>query len=66
MGEEERREILNKLNLLAEKHGIENILVVISWAYGENLIVPKNVTALISISFPVFTEKGKEWIKHKE
>jgi len=65
--EKERRiDILNKLNLLGEKHGIKNILAVMIWAYKENLIVPKDVPALIYISFPVFTKKGEEWIKHKE
>ena len=61
-----RREILNTLNLLAEKHGIENILAVVSWAYKENLIVPKSATALIFISFPVFTDKGRKWLEKQK
>ena len=73
MGEEEkiklilekgrRKEILNKFNLLAGKHGVENILEVMRWAYGENLIIPKSVTGLSSVSFPVLTERGIKWIE---
>ena len=66
MGKEERREILNELNLMAEKHGIENILAVMSWAYKENLILPKDVPALIFISFPAFTDKGRKWLEKQK
>ena len=64
--EERRREILNKLNLLVEKHRIENILAVMSWAYKEDMILPKNVPALIFINFPELTEKGRKWLEKQK